>query len=112
MGADPLPTAREVCRPFESGDGLGHYLRSRITLAGSREAEANEPKQPHAPRQSGPSTQCQLMNSQEPSSSHARAWTIASSYERERPSDSAAANAMAPNASRARSINTSSLGSG
>src|SRR6266513_2082913 len=60
-----------------------------------------DPKQPHAPRQSGPSPQCQLMNSQEPSSSHARAWAIASSYESERPSDSAAANAMAPNASRA-----------
>jgi hypothetical protein len=53
-----------------------------------------------------------LMNSQELSSSHARAWAIASSYESERPSDSAAANAMAPNASRARSINTSSPGSG
>jgi len=45
MGADPLLIAREVCRPFESGGSLGHYLRSRITLAGSREMAAIHPKQ-------------------------------------------------------------------
>ena len=97
-------------------DCCREYLQQAAVAANVRNRDdyqaVVDPEQPHAPRQSGPSPQCQLMNSQEPSSSHARAWAIASSYESERPSDSAAANAMAPNASRARSINTSSPGSG
>ena len=62
-----------------------------------------DPMQPYAPRQSGPSRPVST-NSQEPSSNHARAWAIASSYESERPADSAAVKAASPSAPRARAI--------
>jgi hypothetical protein len=59
--------------------------------------------------------QKKTQRSQEPSSNHVHAWAIASSYESERPADSAAVKAASPSAPRARAIrgakNASSAGS-